>query len=104
MAFLQSVSFFRWDRCPRDAGSKRRRTTRNRHMLHDIGAVCNALSEVSAMPTNSRPTLLSALWLALGILASVLPAAAQTVVLPNEAQVGPRPFYLVDKMKDGPLK
>ncbi len=56
------------------------------------------------MPTNSRPTLLSALWLALGILASVLPAAAQTVVLPNEAQVGPRPFYLVDKMKDGPLK
>jgi glycerophosphoryl diester phosphodiesterase len=24
--------------------------------------------------------------------------------LPREAQIGPRPFYLVDKMKDGPLK
>jgi hypothetical protein len=31
-------------------------------------------------------------------------ATAQTVVLPAEAQLGPRPFYLVDKMKDGPLK
>lgn len=31
-------------------------------------------------------------------------AAAQTVPLPKEAQIGPRPFYLVDKMKDGPLK
>lgn len=37
---------------------------------------------------------------------SVLVAAAlaQTPVLPQEAQLGPRPFYLVDKMKDGPLK
>jgi glycerophosphoryl diester phosphodiesterase len=31
-------------------------------------------------------------------------AAAQSVPLPAEAQIGPRPFYLVDKMKDGPLK
>jgi glycerophosphoryl diester phosphodiesterase len=31
-------------------------------------------------------------------------ATAQTVPLPHEAQLGPRPFYLVDKMKDGPLK
>jgi glycerophosphoryl diester phosphodiesterase len=32
------------------------------------------------------------------------PAVAQSVLLPSEAQIGPRPFYLVDKMKDGPLK
>ena len=32
------------------------------------------------------------------------PAVAQSVPLPAEAQIGPRPFYLVDKMKDGPLK
>jgi glycerophosphoryl diester phosphodiesterase len=31
-------------------------------------------------------------------------AVAQSVPLPREAQIGPRPFYLVDKMKDGPLK
>jgi len=31
-------------------------------------------------------------------------AAAQNLPLPHEAQIGPRPFYLVDKMKDGPLK
>src|SRR5260221_8135210 len=31
-------------------------------------------------------------------------ATAQNLSLPREAQVGPRPFYLVDKMKDGPLK
>ncbi|MBR1270698.1 glycerophosphodiester phosphodiesterase [Bradyrhizobium sp. AUGA SZCCT0222] len=36
--------------------------------------------------------------------APVAPAAAQSVPLPREAQIGPRPFYLVDKMKDGPLK
>ena len=41
---------------------------------------------------------------ALLLLVSPLPAGAQTVPLPKEAQVGPRPFYLVDKMKDGPLK
>ena len=50
------------------------------------------------MPTRHRsallPTLLS--------LAVIVPAAAQG--LPREAQIGPRPFYLVDKMKDGPLK
>lgn len=52
------------------------------------------------MPTRPRSFLISAFWL----LTAILPAAAQTIVLPNEAQVGPRPFYLVDKMKDGPLK
>ena len=35
---------------------------------------------------------------------SVLPANADNLPLPREAQIGPRPFYLVDKMKDGPLK
>jgi glycerophosphoryl diester phosphodiesterase len=34
-------------------------------------------------------------------LATALPATAQNA---PEAQIGPRPFYLVDKMKDGPLK
>jgi glycerophosphoryl diester phosphodiesterase len=38
------------------------------------------------------------------ILIAPLPAGAQTMPLPKEAQIGPRPFYLVDKMKDGPLK
>lgn len=52
------------------------------------------------MPTRPCPALLSALWL----LTAILPAAAQSIALPREAQVGPRPFYLVDKMKDGPLK
>jgi glycerophosphoryl diester phosphodiesterase len=42
--------------------------------------------------------------IALLVLAAILPAAAQDVTLPREAQLGPRPFYLVDKMKDGPLK
>ena len=56
------------------------------------------------MPTNRRSALLSALLLTPGLLAPVLSAAAQTVAQPREAQVGPRPFYLVDKMKDGPLK
>jgi glycerophosphoryl diester phosphodiesterase len=35
--------------------------------------------------------------------ALIVPAAAQNT-MPREAQIGPRPFYLVDKMKDGPLK
>ena len=49
----------------------------------------------------SRPSgLIAALW----ILATIVPAAAQNVPMPAEAQIGPRPFYLVDKMKDGPLK
>ena len=56
------------------------------------------------MPINRRSALLSALLLTLSLLAPVLPAAAQTAAQPREAQVGPRPFYLVDKMKDGPLK
>ena len=44
------------------------------------------------MPTSRRFALLSALLLTLGLLASVLPAAAQTVAQPREAQVGPRRF------------
>ena len=52
------------------------------------------------MPISCRPALISALW----ILATIVPAAAQSVPLPADAQIGPRPFYLVDKMKDGPLK
>jgi glycerophosphoryl diester phosphodiesterase len=56
------------------------------------------------MPIRHRSALLSTLSLLASILTSILPAAAQTIALPREAQVGPRPFYLVDKMKDGPLK
>jgi glycerophosphoryl diester phosphodiesterase len=52
------------------------------------------------MPFRHRIALVSALW----ILVPILPAAAQGAPLPSEAQLGPRPFYLVDKMKDGPLK
>jgi glycerophosphoryl diester phosphodiesterase len=52
------------------------------------------------MSTRQRSTLLSAFWL----VTAILPAVAQDIVLPREAQIGPRPFYLVDKMKDGPLK
>lgn len=37
------------------------------------------------------------------LLALTLPSAAQEL-MPREPQIGPRPFYLVDKMKDGPLK
>ncbi|MBR1153180.1 glycerophosphodiester phosphodiesterase family protein [Bradyrhizobium sp. JYMT SZCCT0428] len=44
------------------------------------------------------------LFSALALFASAAPTAAQSVPLPREAQIGPRPFYLVDKMKDGPLK
>jgi len=51
------------------------------------------------MPTRHRAVLLSALL----YVAVIVPAAAQTAPL-REAQIGPRPFYLVDKMKDGPLK
>jgi len=69
-------------------------------MLRDIKAARNALSEVSPMPTRRRSALLSAFWL----LTAILPAAAQEMSLPREAQIGPRPFYLVDNMKDGPLK
>ena len=52
------------------------------------------------MPIRRRLAALSALL----VLVSPLSAVAETVPLPKEAQVGPRPFYLVDKMKDGPLK
>ena len=52
------------------------------------------------MPARHRPALLSALC----FLTATMPAMAQDIALPREAQVGPRPFYLVDKMKDGPLK
>jgi glycerophosphoryl diester phosphodiesterase len=52
------------------------------------------------MPIRHRSALVSALWIA----ALTASAAAQSVPLPREAQIGPRPFYLVDKMKDGPLK
>ena len=41
---------------------------------------------------------------ALLTLAAAPPVVAQDGPLPKEAQIGPRPFYLVDKMKDGPLK
>jgi glycerophosphoryl diester phosphodiesterase len=47
-----------------------------------------------------HPRFRTALLLALS---GILPAAAE-VPLPREPQIGPRPFYLVDKMKDGPLK
>ena len=50
------------------------------------------------MPTRFRSALLSALL----CVTITVPAVAQN--LPREAQIGPRPFYLVDKMKDGPLK
>ena len=41
-----------------------------------------------------RSALLSTLSLLASILTSILPAAAQTIALPREAQIGPRPFYL----------
>ena len=52
------------------------------------------------MPARHR----SALFFAFGLLTATMPAMAQDVALPREPQIGPRPFYLVDKMKDGPLK
>jgi glycerophosphoryl diester phosphodiesterase len=45
---------------------------------------------------------LLALYFALAL--PTAPAVAQSVPLPHEAQIGPRPFYLVDKMKEGPLR
>src|SRR5689334_17282752 len=72
----------------------------NCHMLRDIKAARNALSEVPPMPARHRSALLSALW----FLTASLPAMAQDIAMPREPQIGPRPFYLVDKMKDGPLK
>jgi glycerophosphoryl diester phosphodiesterase len=52
------------------------------------------------MPISRRLALVSAFWM----LAPIASAGAQSIPLPREAQIGPRPFYLVDKMKDGPLK
>src|SRR6266478_2353859 len=57
-------------------------------------------SRIPSMPISRRLALVSALW----ILTPIASAGAQSIALPREAQVGPRPFYLVDKMKDGPLK
>src|SRR5262247_3603471 len=56
-------------------------------------------SRAFAMPIRARFVSISA-----ALLASILPASAQVVTLPREPQIGPRPFYLVYKMKDGPLK
>ena len=52
------------------------------------------------MPARHRSVLLAALC----FLTATIPALAQDIAMPREPQVGPRPFYLVDKMKDGPLK
>jgi glycerophosphoryl diester phosphodiesterase len=52
------------------------------------------------MSIRHRLALISTLW----IFALTASAGAQSIPLPREAQIGPRPFYLVDKMKDGPLK
>src|SRR3977135_2145989 len=55
---------------------------------------------IPSMPISRRLALVSALWM----LAPIASAGAQSIPLPREAQIGPRPFYLVDRMKDGPLK
>src|SRR3984893_7606771 len=55
---------------------------------------------IPSMPISRRLALVSVLW----IFAPIASAGAQSIPLPREAQVAPRPFYLVDKMKDGPLK
>ena len=44
------------------------------------------------MSTSHDPALVSALW----IFALTATAGAQSIALPREAQLGPRPFYLVD--------
>ena len=75
-------------------------STRNCHMLRDIKTARNALSEGSPMPARHRSALMSAIW----FLTATIPATAQDIALPREPQIGPRPFYLVDRMKDGPLK
>src|SRR6266581_730779 len=62
--------------------------------------MCRSNSRIPSMPISRRLALVSAL----GMLASIASAGAQNIPLPREAQIGPRPFYLVDKMKDGPLK
>src|SRR6266702_4527621 len=62
--------------------------------------MCRSNSRIPSMPISRRLALVSALWM----LAPVASAGAQNIPLPREAQIGPRPFYLVDKMQDGPLK
>src|ERR1700710_3298345 len=60
-----------------------------------------------SMPPSPRSPFMPARRLLALFFAAALPVAsavAQGVPLPKEAQLGPRPFYLVDKMKDGPLK
>src|SRR3979490_1006766 len=52
------------------------------------------------MPIRRRLALVSAVW----IVALPPSPASQSVPCPRAAQIGPRPFYLVDKMKEGPLK
>src|SRR5262245_46214086 len=52
------------------------------------------------MPIRLCSALLLPVWLVL----AAAPATAEDTALPREPQIGPRPFYLVDKMKDGPLK
>src|SRR5437773_4821340 len=52
------------------------------------------------MPIRHRSALPAALWL----LVAAVPALADEIMLPHEPQIGPRPFYLVDKMKDGSLE
>ena len=51
------------------------------------------------MPARHRSTLLSALC----FLTATMPAMAQDIALPREPQIGPRPFYVVDKINDGTL-
>src|SRR5258705_4013258 len=57
-------------------------------------------SRIPSMLISRRLALVSALWM----LTPIVSAGAQSIALPREAQVGPRPFYLVDKVKDGALK
>src|ERR1700675_1448260 len=69
---------------------------------------CHSAMVISPAHSDTEVTMSfrrhSAALSALSALALTATAAAQSVPLPREAQVGPRPFYLVDKMKDGPLK
>src|SRR4051794_5177849 len=66
------------------------------HRDGDMGNRATRASRLS-MPLALRFFLLSALC------GFVLAAPARGQTTP-EAQIGPRPFYLVEKMKDGPLK
>ncbi len=79
------------------------------YALHTIRTVtCSVISRPRATRFSEVPPCLSrhrsALLAALCFLTATMPAMAQDIAMPREPQVGPRPFYLVDKMKDGPLK